>query len=88
MITQIGFTREGKPYNYGEYQCDYETDVQNLPKIGVCAVSSKAYVSETSNVYVLSNQNTWLLGGNTKSGGGSVDIDVASTNEVQEFLGI
>ena len=87
MIIQIGFTREGKPYNYGEYQCDYETDVQNLPKIGACAVSSRAHVTETSNVYALSNQNTWELIGNTKSGG-SVDIDVASTDEVQEFLGI
>lgn len=87
MIIQTGFTHEGKPYNYAEYQCDYEAEVKDLPKLGVCCASSKAFVTETNNLYALSNQDTWELCGNTKSSG-SPSIEIATTSEVTQYLGI
>ena len=90
MIVPISNTRDGKPYNYMEFQCDDESDVKDLPTNanGYCAIGSKAFVTATNNVYNLTNQNEWKLYGNTQSGGGSASFSVATQNDINSYLRI
>lgn len=69
MIT-VGRNTGRQPfYNMGEYICDYETDVANLPTDK--SAGSTATVVETGNVYMLNSQHQWVLqpSGGSASGG-------------------
>ena len=63
MYKQVTFNSDGKPYNYAEFICDNKSDVQKLPTHdgGKCAIGSRALVTSTKEIYVLSPQNEWVL---------------------------
>lgn len=88
MITVGRNTGKQPFYNMGQYICDYETDVANLP-INKSA-GSIAQVVETGNIYMLNSLHQWILQPASSSGGsGSSDIiydggsvDNSSSNNV------
>ena len=42
-----------------EYTADTLADIADLPHIGKCAVGSTCFVIETSEVYMLGNDDVW-----------------------------
>ena len=72
MFRVVGYTREGKPFNYMEFQCDTEDDVKDLPHCanGGCAIGSKAFIESTKHTWNLGNDDEWKDIGESGSGGG------------------
>lgn len=60
---QVSFSKDGKPYNYAEFLCDTDDDINNLPtnENGKCAIGSMAFVVSSSSKYVLSPLNKWVV---------------------------
>lgn len=84
------------PFNYSKFICDYISDLSNLPtnsscstigNIEPCAIGSLALVIENQSIYILSNQNIWSL--LKKYDGESIldTIDIATLEEVKEYIG-
>ena len=46
-------------YNVQEYMLDYESDVQDLPKME-CAPGSSAYVIENGDIYLKNSLGEWV----------------------------
>lgn len=83
------------PYNYAEFICDSENDINNLPTKTsefACSIGSKALVLETKNVYILNNDNEWVLYGNIESsGGGGINpsgLSIATISQISQFIGL
>lgn len=81
MFTRIWFGElKGKPINYAKFVCDYESDINTLPttsapsildaEIKPCSVGSIAICTENQGLYVLNNQDEWVLFRDGTSGGG------------------
>lgn len=68
-VTKIGgFGRQG---NYREFLIDSKGDISALPGLDAVAIGSKAFCSESSTYYVLTNAGEWVEIASQKSGGGS-----------------
>lgn len=67
---QITWGGNGKPFNYAEFLCDTENDIENLPtnEKGKCAIGSRAFVISSNGEYILSPKNKWVIN-NLKIGG-------------------
>lgn len=56
--------------NHREFLMDTDSDVSELPGLETCAAGSKARAVDSSNVYMLSNSNKWVLQTRNSSGSG------------------
>lgn len=93
MFTRVKYGGIGLPYNYSYFLCDSASDIADLPinanGVSGCSFASKAFVIETQETYILSNNNTWVLLSSSGSNGSSIGTDnVASVSEVRDYLGI
>lgn len=97
MYTRICYGKRDMSYNYSEFICDYESDIQNLPtsknkgKDGVtCSIGSKALVIDSKKIYILNNSNEWkeFLDYKIQSSVGGDSVDVATADEINDYLGI
>ena len=101
MWTRICYGKQDMPFNYSEFICDTEDDLNNLPtnkKRGVdnstvppCSVGSQATIVEPKKVYILNNNNEWVLLKDYTSTSIDIDtstLDIASLDEVKDYLNI
>lgn len=101
MWTRICYGKRDMPFNYSEFICDTEEDLDNLPtneKKNVngsstqsCSVGSQATIVQPKKVYVLNNNNEWVLLKDytaTSINIDTSDLDIASLDEVRDYLNI
>lgn len=101
MWTRICYGKKDMPFNYSEFICDTEDDLDSLPTNekydgglkATCSIGSIATVIEPRKKYILNNQNKWEVLLNFVSTGSSDDtdtssLDIASLEEVKEYLNI
>lgn len=92
MFVRIIYGLRNGAFNYSEFLCDTEDDLENLPtniaegyadgkKIPTCAIGSVANVIEGGKVYILSNENEWTYW-TTRGGGG----DTPSGRTITELI--
>ena len=89
MYTRVVYGKRDTLYNYSEFICDSDSDIENLPTTKSedgCSVGSKAFVTETKKKYMLNNKDEWCFLGYAVTG--SMDsVDVASKQDVLSFFG-
>ena len=81
MWTRICYGKQDMPFNYSEFICDTEDDLDSLPTnekytgknpmLVSCAIGSEAIVVNSRTKYILNNDNKWELLIDYVSTGGS-----------------
>lgn len=97
MYTRVCYGKRDMLFNYSEFICDYESDIQNLPtskKVGtdgvVCSVGSKALILDTKKLYILTNQDEWkeFLDYKTQVSVSGDAVEIATADEINNYLDI
>ena len=94
MIRKLAMVGLEAANNIGRFICDAKSDIDDLPsqtrsakypEMDCVASGSTAVVVEDASEYILDNQGNWKLY-RDGSGGGGGDVDIATDQEVIDFL--
>ena len=94
MIRKLAMVGLEAANNIGRFICDFKSDIDDLPtqersakypSMDCVGSGSTAVVVEDASEYILDNQGNWKLY-RDGSGGGGGDVDIATDQEVIDFL--